>query len=316
MRQGFVAVIVASLTSLMAGLTLAGMDGRIADIEGLFVLIPVSIGMRGNIFGALAARLGTSIHSGLFEVSNDRNGILFQNVYAATLLTIGTSVTMGMLGESDRRPAERRHGLGLGLHRRGAGRRDPVLGRRPGGDHRPLDPVVPPRLGPRLGRRAADHRDRRRRHAPLPSPRVLRARDRRPRPPIIGGLALIAAVVAIGPRVDDEQLDRAPHRSRELPDPVHRHRPRRPRRHRRRAADGRGLPAVPGAPDHHPGLPREHRSARLHPRGAPRLEAAPGCRDAERETRAGRAPRRNDRARPGSDRLRDHRGRHLAAWPR
>jgi mgtE-like transporter len=99
-RQGFFAVIVASLTSLVAGLTLAGMDGRIADIEGLFVLIPVSIGMRGNIFGALAARLGTSIHSGLFEVSNDRNGILFQNVYAATLLTIGTAVTMGILARA------------------------------------------------------------------------------------------------------------------------------------------------------------------------------------------------------------------------
>jgi mgtE-like transporter len=99
-RQGFFAVIVASLTSLVAGLTLAGMDGRIADIKGLFVLIPVSIGMRGNIFGALAARLGTSIHSGLFEVSNDRNGILFQNVYAATLLTIGTAVTMGILARA------------------------------------------------------------------------------------------------------------------------------------------------------------------------------------------------------------------------
>ena len=99
-RQGFIAVIVASLTSLLAGLTLAGMDGRIADIRGLFVLIPVSIGMRGNIFGALAARLGTSIHSGLFEVSNDRDGILFQNIYAATLLTIGTSVTMGVLARA------------------------------------------------------------------------------------------------------------------------------------------------------------------------------------------------------------------------
>ncbi|MGH2753834.1 MAG: magnesium transporter, partial [Actinomycetota bacterium] len=99
-RQGFIAVIVASLTSLIAGLTLAGMDGRIADIKGLFVLIPVSIGMRGNIFGALAARLGTSIHSGLFEVSNAKDAVLFQNVYAATLLTLGTSVTMGLLARS------------------------------------------------------------------------------------------------------------------------------------------------------------------------------------------------------------------------
>jgi mgtE-like transporter len=100
MRQGFVAVTIASLTSLVAGLTLAGMSHRIEDIPGLFVLIPVSIGMRGNIFGALAARLGTSIHTGLFEVSRDREGVLTQNVAAATLLTISTSVAMGLLARS------------------------------------------------------------------------------------------------------------------------------------------------------------------------------------------------------------------------
>jgi mgtE-like transporter len=100
MRQGFVAVLIASLTSLGAGLVLAAMDHRIDVVDGLFILIPVSIGMRGNIFGALAARLGTSIHSGLFEVSRNKEGNLYQNVYAATLLTIGTSVTMGLLARA------------------------------------------------------------------------------------------------------------------------------------------------------------------------------------------------------------------------
>ena len=100
MRQGFVAVCIASLTSLIAGITLAGMSDRIEEVEGLFILIPVSIGMRGNIFGALAARLGTSIHSGLFEVKWERGGLLYQNVYAAILLTIATSVTMAILARS------------------------------------------------------------------------------------------------------------------------------------------------------------------------------------------------------------------------
>lgn len=99
-RQGFVAVLIASLTSLIAGVVLANMDGRIDVVDGLFILIPVSIGMRGNIFGALSARLGTSIHSGLFNVSRSREGILYQNVYAATLLTIGTSVAMGLLASA------------------------------------------------------------------------------------------------------------------------------------------------------------------------------------------------------------------------
>jgi mgtE-like transporter len=84
MRQGFVAVFIAGLTSLVAGLTLAGMDNRIEAIPGLFVLIPVTIGMRGN----------------MFEVSSDRNGTLFQNVHAAALLTLFTSVAMGLLARA------------------------------------------------------------------------------------------------------------------------------------------------------------------------------------------------------------------------
>jgi mgtE-like transporter len=97
-RQGFTAVCIAGMTSLIAGLTLAGMDHRIEEIPGLLVLIPVSVGMRGNIFGALSARLGTSIHSGLFEVTRARGSLLYQNIEAAALLTVATSVTMGLLG--------------------------------------------------------------------------------------------------------------------------------------------------------------------------------------------------------------------------
>jgi mgtE-like transporter len=100
MRQGFAANFVSALTSLVAGVTLASMDGRLEAVAGLFVLIPVSIGMRGNIFGAMAARLGTAIHSGLFELSRNRSGVLQQNIYAAALLTVATSVAMGLLARS------------------------------------------------------------------------------------------------------------------------------------------------------------------------------------------------------------------------
>lgn len=97
MRHAFTAVSIAAMTALIAGLTLAGMDHRIHEVQGLFVLIPVSIGMRGNIFGALAARLGTSIHSGLFEVNWERKGALYQNVYGSALLTVVTSVAMALI---------------------------------------------------------------------------------------------------------------------------------------------------------------------------------------------------------------------------
>jgi mgtE-like transporter len=100
LRQALYANLVSALTSLLAGVTLASMGGRLQEVAGLFVLIPVSIGMRGNIFGAMAARLGTLIHSGLFEVSGDRTGLLYQNAYATALLTVATSVAMGVLARS------------------------------------------------------------------------------------------------------------------------------------------------------------------------------------------------------------------------
>jgi mgtE-like transporter len=100
MRQGFVANSFSAIAALVAGAVLESMQGRIEAVDGLFILIPVSIGMRGNIFGAMSARLGTLIHSGLFEVSFDRRRPLYHNVYAATLLTISTSVTMGLLARS------------------------------------------------------------------------------------------------------------------------------------------------------------------------------------------------------------------------
>jgi len=99
-RQGFASNIVSSITSLVAGVTLAAMDHRIGSIEGLFILIPVSIGMRGAIFGGLSARLGSAIHAGLFSVTKDRNGVLFQNAYASALLTVATSVSMGVLAKA------------------------------------------------------------------------------------------------------------------------------------------------------------------------------------------------------------------------
>jgi mgtE-like transporter len=99
-RQGFASNLISVLTSLISGLTLAAMEDRLLAIKGLFVLIPVSIGMRGNIFGALSARLGTAIHAGLFGVSAEREGPLYQNGYATTLLTITTSVTTGILARA------------------------------------------------------------------------------------------------------------------------------------------------------------------------------------------------------------------------
>ena len=53
----------------------ARLDHR--DLEllpGLLVLIPASVGMRGMIFGAMGARLGTGIAAGVFEPTSSVEG--------------------------------------------------------------------------------------------------------------------------------------------------------------------------------------------------------------------------------------------------
>ncbi len=92
LRQGMIALSVSAVGNLPTGLALGFMANRLEALPGLFILIPAAIGMRGAIFGALGSRLGTSIHAGLFRFSFDRRGVLYQNVYAATLLTFTTSL--------------------------------------------------------------------------------------------------------------------------------------------------------------------------------------------------------------------------------
>lgn len=92
LRQGMVALAISGIGNLPTGLALAFMEDRLRLLPGLFILIPAAIGMRGAIFGALGSRLGTSIHAGLFKMTFDPRGVLYQNVYAATLLTFATSL--------------------------------------------------------------------------------------------------------------------------------------------------------------------------------------------------------------------------------
>jgi mgtE-like transporter len=98
--QGFVALLLSSLGSLVAGIALGSITGTLEEFPGLMILLPAAIGMRGNVFGALGSRLGTSIHAGLYEPNLHRDGVLFQNVYAATVLTLSVSAVLGALAKT------------------------------------------------------------------------------------------------------------------------------------------------------------------------------------------------------------------------
>lgn len=96
---GFTALLISSLGDIMAGVTLGFMTNTLELLPGLMILIPPAIGMRGNIFGALGSRLGTSMHVGTFELSLRRGTILRQNMEASLILTMVVSFLMGFLAK-------------------------------------------------------------------------------------------------------------------------------------------------------------------------------------------------------------------------
>jgi mgtE-like transporter len=91
LRQGVVALTLSTAASFVAGLTLGSITHTLNLLPGLLVLIPAAVGMRGTIFGAMGARLGTGIHAGLFEPTLRREGLLGRNVEVAVLSTLLSS---------------------------------------------------------------------------------------------------------------------------------------------------------------------------------------------------------------------------------
>jgi mgtE-like transporter len=99
-RQGLAALLVSSGGDLLAGLTLGAITGTLADLPGLLVLVPAAIGMRGNIFGALGSRLGTSIHAGTFSLSRRAETVVGQNIVASMALTLSISFALAILAKA------------------------------------------------------------------------------------------------------------------------------------------------------------------------------------------------------------------------
>jgi mgtE-like transporter len=97
---GFVALLLSSGGDLLAGLTLATITGTLEALPGLLVLIPAAIGMRGNIFGALGSRLGTSIHTGTFRLSRRLDTLVGQNVAASLALSLSISLVLAVLAKA------------------------------------------------------------------------------------------------------------------------------------------------------------------------------------------------------------------------
>ena len=96
--MGLAALFIAGTADLFAGILLGSMETFIMAIPGMLVLVYSAIGMRGNIFGAMGSRLGTSMHMGTFEMSFKQGTILRYNIESAIGLSFIISLAMGLIG--------------------------------------------------------------------------------------------------------------------------------------------------------------------------------------------------------------------------
>jgi mgtE-like transporter len=97
LRQGLVALALSTLAGFVAGLTLAHITGTLEELPGLIVLIPAAVGMKGTIFGAIGARLGTANVAGLLEPTLRPGGVLQRNLYVAVVTTFSSALWLAVL---------------------------------------------------------------------------------------------------------------------------------------------------------------------------------------------------------------------------
>jgi mgtE-like transporter len=97
LRQGLVALVLSTGAGFVAGLTLAHLTGTLTELPGLYVLIPAAVGMRGTIFGAIGARLGTADAAGLLTIDLRPGGVLRRNVVVAVLTTFSSALWLAVL---------------------------------------------------------------------------------------------------------------------------------------------------------------------------------------------------------------------------
>ncbi|HKJ55614.1 MAG TPA: magnesium transporter [Nitriliruptoraceae bacterium] len=96
-RASAAALGVGLAATLVAGMVLGGARDSLVANPGLLVLIPAAIGMRGSLFGSLAARLGTGILTGQMGDELSRDSWVGHQVRATILLTVSTAAEAGVI---------------------------------------------------------------------------------------------------------------------------------------------------------------------------------------------------------------------------
>ncbi len=96
--QGLSILIICAIIELAAGKVFEGMkESLTVALPGLIVMIPPLLGLRGNINGALASRLGTALHSGVIEAKFSLSDELKVNLASSLILSFLAATTIGIM---------------------------------------------------------------------------------------------------------------------------------------------------------------------------------------------------------------------------
>jgi mgtE-like transporter len=96
-RESLPFLFVALGGGLFAGLILEGLSESVERFPGLFVMVPIFLATRGNVYGALGGRIASGLHQGLIEPQFDYDERLVNAVLASFINGIGISITIGVL---------------------------------------------------------------------------------------------------------------------------------------------------------------------------------------------------------------------------
>ncbi|PSG98197.1 hypothetical protein BRD56_01765 [Thermoplasmatales archaeon SW_10_69_26] len=88
----------ASVGALGAGALLGAMTPHLRAAPGVLVIVPGLMALRGNINGAMGARLGSAVHLGLLEPEDPFGPVARANVLASLCLSLAVGAAVGGLG--------------------------------------------------------------------------------------------------------------------------------------------------------------------------------------------------------------------------
>ncbi len=99
LKESSSALLITIITTSIAGLFLSNYREFLLLLPGLIILVPGAINMRGTIFGAMGARLGSAFHLGELEKVSWKNKIIRNNTYSSLLLSIFLPLMLAVLAK-------------------------------------------------------------------------------------------------------------------------------------------------------------------------------------------------------------------------